>query len=368
MTEEALYDLVATLHEPVMDRSKPLWEFHVIDNLEGNRFAMYSKIHHAYADGVTLSRWLGHSLSRSPKIKVPTAIWEQDTPGLKQRKRQEGSLFKALVNSSNKARQALGGIGKLVAQLALENAGLTRNAVSVPFKAREETPLTGPVTADRQFASARIDMKRLSKLRGATRCTLNHIALTCIDGALRRYLADYGIDLDRPISIQMPVNLRDKGDKISGNKVGLVLVDLAPKTDDPYTRLREIGFTLRAVRNQIDGVPAVAVTQYSAVMVLLMELIELFQLNSILPAVADTLVSNVPGPSKPLYMEGAKLEQSLPVSALAPGSQLNITLYSYDGTLYFGMVATKKVEDLRNLCRYIEEAFVELEHAVYSSR
>jgi WS/DGAT/MGAT family acyltransferase len=367
MTEEALYDFVAKLHEPLMDRNKPLWEFHFIDNLEGNRFAMYSKIHHAYADGVTLSRWLGHGLNPSAKVKVPTAIWEQDDPGVKKRKRRRGSLFKSLANSSNELRQAIGGVGKLVTQLALEGAGLTRNAVSIPFKAREETPLTGPVTADRQFASARVDMKRLSKLRGATRCTLNHIALTCIDGALRRYLADNGIDLDRPISILMPVNLRDKDDRISGNKVGMVLVELAPKTDDPYTRLREIGFTLRAVRNQIDGVPAIAVTQYTAVLALLMELIEILQLNRVLPAVSDTLVSNVPGPAKTLYMDGAKLEQSLPVSTLVPGSQLNITLYSYDGTLYFGMVATKKVEGLRNLGRYIEEAFVELEQAVYGT-
>jgi hypothetical protein len=165
----------------------------------------------------------------------------------------------------------------------------------------------------------------------------------------------------------MPVNLRDKNDKISGNMVGMVLVDLAPNTDDPYTRLREIGFTLRAVRNQIDGVPAVAVAQYTAVMVVLMGLLEVLRLSRVLPAISDTLVSNVRGPAVYQYMSGARLEQSLPASTLAPGSQLNITLYSYAGTLFLGLVATKKVENLASLATYIEEAFEELEKAVYSS-
>ena len=369
MSEEKLYDLVAGLHEPVLDRKKPLWQFHIIDNVQGNRFAMYTKIHHAYADGVTMSRWLNHSLSKSATSRQPTAVWEQKDigSGQKERKKQNLALMKALSRGTAQWAQVLGGVSKLVAQLALEGVGLTTNAVSIPFKAKEETPFTGHVTPERQLASASIDMQRLAKLRSATRCTLNHIALTCIDGALRRYLLDNGIDLERPISIQMPVNLRDRNDRISGNKVGLVLVDLAPPTDDPYERLREIGFTLRAVRNQIDGVPAIAVQQYTAVMAVLMELIEVLELNRFLPAVSDTLVSNVPGPAETMYMDGAKLVQSLPVSTLPPGSQMNITLYSYDGTLYFGLVATRKVVGLRSLARYIEQAFDELEESVYNA-
>jgi diacylglycerol O-acyltransferase / wax synthase len=368
LSEEALYAMTASLHEPLMDRSKPLWEFHLIDNLAGNRFALYTKIHHAMADGVTLTRWLNHSLSKNPKAQAPTAVWQQTDTGVRRRKKRRENLFKSLARSGNQWRQVLVGISKLVTQLALEGVGLTTNAVSIPFKSREESPLTGEITPERQFASASIDMASLDKLRKATRCTLNHIALTCIDGALRNYLRDHGLELDRPISIQMPVNLRDKNDQVSGNKIGIVLVDLAPPTDDPYARLREIGFTLRAVRNQIDSVPAVAVSQYTAVLAVLLELIDILKLNRRLPAVADTLVSNVPGPKDFMYMHGARLEQSLPASTLAPGSQLNITLYSYAGTLYFGLMATSKVEDLSSLSAYIEEAFAELENAVYKSR
>jgi diacylglycerol O-acyltransferase len=369
MSEQALFEYVAQLHEPLMDRQKPLWEFHIIDKVAGGHFALYTKIHHAYADGMTMSRWMMASMSSSAEDTDAIAVWEQADTGARKRKAEARGMLKSLVHSAKQWRLILLGVSKLMAQLALEQMGLTKNAVALPFKANEDTPLTGVVTSERQIASAHVDMDRIAQLRTTTRCTLNHIALTCVDGALRHYLADHGIELERPISIQMPVNLRDKNDKVSGNKIGMVLVDLAPPAaNDPYTRLREIGFTLRAVRNQIDSVPAIAVSQYTGVMAVLIELIQILELHKYLPAISDTLVSNVPGPPQPMYMSGARLEQSLPISTLPPGGQLNITLYSYAGTLYFGLVATDKVANLSSLAGYIEQAFDDLEAAVQPAR
>jgi diacylglycerol O-acyltransferase len=356
------------MHEPLMDRDKPMWEFHIIDRVAGGRFAVYSKMHHAYADGVTMSRWTMNSLSETAATKKLKAIWMPEVRGEREIEAAGDSqeqLFERVVRSSRQFRQIVRGIGKLVTQLALEQFGLTTNAVAIPFKATGESPLTGEVSAGRQFATAHVGMDQISTLRKATRCTLNHIALTCIDGALRRYLKDHDIELERPLSIQMPVNLRDENQGISGNMIGIVLVELAPEDSEPYTRLREIGFTLRSVRNQIDGVPSIAVAQYTAVLAVLIELMQLFKLHKRLPAIADTLVSNVPGPSRPQYMKGAKLEQMLPISTLPPGNQLNITLYSYAGTLHFGLVATREMSKLEELASYIEVAFEELEEAVF---
>jgi len=368
LSEHDLFAYCSSLHEPLMDRSKPMWEYHIIDRVAGGRFAVYSKMHHAYADGVTMSRWGAAALNTTAKARNLKAIWARDLsadPQIAEAEESREALFDRIMRGTRNWRQILTGTAKLTTQLALEQVGLTKNAVALPFKAKEETPLTGEVTSGRQFATAHVSMDRIRKLRGMTRCTLNHIALTCIDGALRRYLEDHDVELDRPLSIQMPVNLRDENEKVSGNKIGIVLVDLAPSTSDPYTRLREIGFTLRSVRNQIDGVPPIAVAQYTAVLAVLIELIQLIKLDRLLPAIADTLVSNVPGPSKPLYLKGARMEQSLPISTLPPGNQLNITLYSYSGTLHFGLVATPQVTRLEDLSRYIEEAFVELEEAVF---
>ncbi len=368
LNERDLFAYCAEMHEPLMDRDRPMWEVHVIDRISGGRFAIYNKIHHAYADGVTMARWTMSALNETAKAKTLRALWMPESETSKQQEAVSDSqeqLFDRLIRGSKQWRQIIRGITKLTTQLALEQFGLTKNAVTIPFKATGDTPLTGDVTAGRQIATAHVPMNQVQRLRDMTRCTLNHVALTCIDGALRRYLQDFNIELDRPLSIQMPVNLRDENSHVSGNMIGIVLVELAPYDADPYTRLREIGFTLRSVRNQIDGVPSIAVAQYTAVLVVLIELMQLFKLHKLLPAVADTLVSNVPGPSRPMYMKGAKLEQLVPVSTLPPGNQLNITLYSYSGTLNFGLVATEQIEHLEDLARYIEEAFEELEDAVF---
>jgi WS/DGAT/MGAT family acyltransferase len=293
------------------------------------------------------------------------AIWSQPEAPRPDRQAEE-DLLKRLVKGGQNWRKILSGVSKLVTQLTLEQVGLTRNAVSLPFQATGETPLTGSSSGRRQIATAAVDMKNISRIRAMTLCSLNHIALTCIDGALRRYLADQGIELDRPLSIQMPVNLRGSDNDPTGNMIGIVLVELASKTDDPYQRLREIGFTLRAVRNQIDSVPSIAVAQYTAVLAVLLELVQILKLDKLLPGIADTLVSNVPGPAEPMYMAGAKMVDMVPISTLPPGSNMNITLYSYAGVLHFGLIATPEVTGLPKLASYIEEAFEELEEAVFS--
>jgi hypothetical protein len=198
------------------------------------------------------------------------------------------------------------------------------------------------------------------------RASLNHVALTCIDGALRHYLRDTGNDVHRPVAIQMPVSLRAKGDTGGGNKIALVTVDLASNTNDPYERLREIGFTLRNVRNQIDSVPAASVQQYSIILGVAAQLTELLRLNDVVPSIADTVVSNVPGPPEHLYLRDARVDEMCPVSTLLAGSHLNITLFSYAGTLYFGLVASKQLGDLERLADYIEQAFLDLETAVFN--
>lgn len=371
LTKPGLYAFVAGLHTPMLDRSRPLWEFHIIDGIKGGRFAIYSKVHHAYADGVTLSSWTARGLSESPQSQVVKPMWRLASD--KRPRRRVGAqtasrMFKSLLHGSLDQIKATGGLAKLIAQLTLERIGLTKHAVSLPFRSDGRTPLTGQVTADRQFAKASVSMDHVRRIRDMCRATLNHVALTCVDGALHRFLQDTGSALHRPIAIQMPVSLRSEADAKGGNKIGLVTVDLAHRTDDPYLRLREIGFTLRNVRNQIDGVPPDAVLQYTVVMGVAAQLMEMLKLNNVLPPISDTLVSNVPGPAKPLYLKGALMEEMCPMSTLMPGNHLNITLYSYAGTLHFGLIGTRDLGDLTMLADYIEQAFHDLEEAVFNPR
>ncbi|NTV86771.1 MAG: wax ester/triacylglycerol synthase family O-acyltransferase, partial [Burkholderiaceae bacterium] len=85
---QALYDFVAKLHVPMLDRSRPLWELHVIDGLTEGRFALYQKVHHAYADGVTMARWTAQGLSASPDDLELTPTWSQKHGGHGDRRKQ----------------------------------------------------------------------------------------------------------------------------------------------------------------------------------------------------------------------------------------------------------------------------------------
>jgi len=368
---ESLYELVGELHSIRMDRTRPMWEMHVIQGIDDQRFALYTKLHHAYADGVTMSSWLVNSLSTSARTKTVTPIWSVLPKKRLQKNADSISIMKVLSQLGGRSGdylKAITGLSKLSAQLALETLHLTKNAVAVPFKANPNTPLTGQVSAGRQIATAAVDMSRVTKLRQQTRSTLNHIALTCIDGALHRYLQDCDADINEPITIQMPVNLRRSDDDSFGNKIGIVLVELASKTTDPYERLREIGFTLRNVRYQIDGVPPASVMAYTVLLGSISLISEALKLGDVLPPLGNTLVSNVPGPAKALYLKGAKLEEMYPISALTPSNHLNITLYSYDGRLQFGLVASQAMPNLDILSDYIHDAFDDLEEAVSPSR
>lgn len=361
-------EFVARLHEPVLDRSKPLWEYHLIDGIEGGRFAVYTKIHHAYADGVTMARWVSRSLARSPDDPALRPPWTLPPERTEPAAREHPSVTRAIGSLTKQGwNQVLttGGIAKLATQQYLEKVGITRRAVSVPFSADDETPLTGSATPGRSIATTALTMEEVKRVCSATRSTLNHVALACIDGGLHRYLEETGNGIDHPITIQMPINLRQFGGDKAGNSVGVALVELAEPTDDPYLRLNEIGHSLSRVKNQIASVRGDAIEQYTVLLALTGELIDKLKLSDRLPANGHTLVSNLPGPPEPLYLRGARLERMYPISILVPGLRMNITLFSCGGILNIGIVATRDLTELHRLAECIEAEFRLLEAAVF---
>jgi len=364
-----LFDFVAALHVPMLDRTRPLWEIHVIDGLSSGRFALYQKMHHAYADGVTMAGWTAQGLSESATEMRLKPIWTAEHSAYNTRRdKRNADLLQSAWRQWVGASQRFLGIGRLAAMLMLESVKLTKNAIALPFVSTARTPLTGQVSAGRQFTSTTISMARVNALRKRTRSTINHVALTCLDGALRSYLSDLGVNLRRPITIQMPVNLRREGETTTGNKIGIIQVELSSPTDDPYVRLRNIGFSLRNVRTMVDSVAPAAIESYTIITGLVAQTAELLRLSNKLPPMGNTLVSNVPGPKQTLYLKGAAMEEMHPISTLPPSNLLNITLFSYAGQLFFGLIATDELPELPRLGEYIQQAFGELEDAVRDAR
>jgi len=360
-------EFAARLHEPVMDRSRPLWEYHLIDGIEGGRFAIYFRVHHAYADGITMTGWLQKTLSDSPDDPALKPVWAM--PALRPARSHGGrntllGRIRSLGSQSMTQLQTAGGMARLAAMQLLERGGITYKAIPLQFATRHRTPLTGSPSPGRSIATACLDMGEIRDVCAAARATLNHVALACIDAALHRYLEATGYPVDHPLTIQMPVNLRREGRDRAGNMVGVALVELANPTPDPVRRLQDIGHSLQKVRHLVDSVPGDAMQQYTVLSALTAEMIDKLHLSDRIPATGHTLVSNVPGPTQALYLKGAKLEENYPISILVPGLRMNITLFSCSGILNFGIVATRDLEQLDLLASCIEEEFGGLKNAL----
>lgn len=369
---EEAKEKVALLHEPLLDRSRPLWEFHLIDGIRGGKFALYFKLHHAYADGMTMTSWMDKGFSRSADDNDFTPPWAVNPVRRSDLSRprlpKPGKLLCDFAGVARRQARAAGGILKLSTQQAIERAGLTRDAVSLLFNTPADTPMTGSAKPGRAIATAGVSMKRVYDLCDATCSTLNHVALSCIDGAVHAYLAERNIVLDHPISIQMPVNLRNVQEGGSGNRIGITVVDLAPPGLSPYRRLREIGFKLQNVKHQVNGIPAVAFEQFTFLAGGMSEAISKLGLTDMLPTNGHAVVSNLPGPQDARYVYGSRVERMYPISTLSPGLRLNITMFSYDGILHFGLVATRDLDDLQSLADRIVTEFNSLDRSVRHRR
>ncbi|MFC3151541.1 wax ester/triacylglycerol synthase family O-acyltransferase [Litoribrevibacter euphylliae] len=366
-SREKLYAKVSELHESLTDRSLPLWRCYVIDGLSDNRFAVYFRGHHCMVDGISAGKIMMEFHAKDAETLDLPPFWAMpDNPYNKKSSRKKPSMIDRLKNMATSNVKTAVGISRISTQLCLEAAGLTKNAISLPFTS-SKSALTGSITYKRSFSTASLPMDRVSNLQKISRNTLNHVALTCLDGAIHRYLDHIGRPLDEPLTITMPVSLRREDAKVGGNQIGLVATKLADRTDDPVIRLREIGVSLQSIRHQIDTSPAASIQAYSLLTNGFSQLMESAKAAQFIPALSHTIVSNVPGPKQTLYMEGAALEEWYPVSTLGPGHRLNVTMFSYDGQLHFGLIASKDyLPDLNVLGGYIYEAFEELEAVLQS--
>ena len=166
----------------------------------------------------------------------------------------------------------------------------------------------------------------------------------------------------------MPVNIRPKGDPGGGNVVGAVLATLGTNIADPVERLAAVSASTRAAKNQLQGMTQSAILAYSGALLAPQNqhaMAAAVGLPMLTPMVYNMSVSNVPGPTMPLYVRGCRLEASYPVSIPTHACALNITMHSIQDTLNFGFVGDRDaVPHLQRLAVYTGEALADLEAAV----
>ncbi|MCD2198229.1 wax ester/triacylglycerol synthase family O-acyltransferase [Actinomycetospora endophytica] len=376
-----LLELVSRLHGTLLDRHRPLWEFHLIEGVEGDRFAVYFKIHHAMMDGVTGMRHLQKALSTDAEARGMAPFWQVD-PRSRRRPADQppapvaapeqrsllSSVGSALAGGWNTVSSAVTDTARTASQVlgvapALVDAlydGLAHRDTTLPFEA-PHSMFNVPITGARRFAAESWPLKRIQRVRERTDSTVNDIVLAMCSGALRRYMLDLDALPEKPLVAALPVSLGTSGE---GNQLGAILVTLATDEPDAATRLERIKASGRAAKANLDQRDPMAIAALSMAVAAPLPLGSVPGVSSVINPGFNLIISNVPGPKAPLYWEGAKLDGMYPLSVPMDGQALNMTVFSYADNMEFGLTGDRRsVPRLQRLLTFLEEALVELEEA-----
>jgi diacylglycerol O-acyltransferase len=351
--------LVSRLHSHQLDLHRPLWEVHLIEGLEGNRFALYTKMHHSLIDGVSGMRLLLRALAADPDQETP-AFW---TVGAGSRPRRNGEgrsgpVGRAVGAARGGARMAAG-LGR--AALDLGRAAIDGGALQAPYRA-PGSALGGKLAGQRRFATQQYELDRIKALAREAGCTLNDVVLYLSGTALRRYLTEHGRLPDRPLTAGIPVNLRDPDDESTGTAIGIMVVELGTNVPEPVERLEAIKRSTREAKRHLADLPPEARTSYTLLINGPWIAAVLAGLGGRTPVPFNIGISNVPGPTESLYFNGSRLDALFPLSLLLHGNALNITCVSYAGTLNFGFTGARdSLPHTQRLAVYMGEAVDEIE-------
>jgi WS/DGAT/MGAT family acyltransferase len=366
-----LLELVSRLHGSLLDRHRPLWEFHLIEGVEGDRFAVYGKIHHAMMDGVRAMKHLEKALTTDPEKRDMPPFWAVDPrPGRASRPVGEpapgpsgwlGSAREYVGGALRTAGTLAEGVGQSLnvgpALVSSAYRGLVEHDLALPFDA-PPTMLNVPITGARRFAAQSWPLKRIQRVRERTGTTVNDVMLAMSAGALRRYLEAHDGLPEKPLVAALPVALADSG---SGNALGAILVNLATDEPEAGERLRKIRHSGLAAKENLQGRDPMTIAALSAVVAAPIGL-GLVPGSSAINQGFNLIISNVPGPKEPLYWEGARLVGIYPISVPLDGQALNITVMSYADSMEIGVTGDRRaVPHLQHLLGYLEDALVELE-------
>jgi diacylglycerol O-acyltransferase len=356
-----LLAMVSRLHGNLLDRNRQLWETYVIEGLPGGRFATYCKIHHALADGVTGARMAANSMCLNDnERKAPTWALPFTHHPASRRKAAPIGLLQQLGNVARAGKDILPGIGSGLWDIV--RASYTQGSTALPFQA-PPTPFNVEISGSRRFAAQSYSLSRLKNIGKATGATVNDVTLAICAGALREYLLAQNKLPKKPLVAMVPVSLHGETDA-GGNQVSLLLASLATHVADPLKRLKRIVESTSEAKERLTKMPRLqkmahgitSISPFGAGMVTgTAEKHPLFNL----------VISNVPGPREPLYLNGAKLDEAYPVSIPTHYLALNITISGYGDSLGFGYIACRRsVPALQRMLDYTHNAIVELETAL----
>jgi diacylglycerol O-acyltransferase / wax synthase len=353
-SKDELEEYVSQLASTPLDKSKPLWQFHIVENYQGGS-ALITRIHHCYADGIALVQVMLSLTDANAKESLTARPVKARVKAV-----EGGTVFQRLLEPARlgldqfmalgeKAAQALGDyakdpektieslkvgageLGEIVSELA--------NAIMLPDD--PHTVFRGPLGVSKRVAWCEpIPLELVKSVGRAMDCTVNDVLMACAAGALRGYMLEQDQPLPKDgIRATVPVNLRPlEHAKKLGNHFGLVFLDLPVHESNPLARLfavRSCMQRLKTSRQAIVSFGLLAALGLGPAMVQKPAL-EMFSRK------ATAVATNVPGPQTPLYMAGCKLREQMFWVPQTGTIGMGLSILSYNGAVHFGLIVDKK--------------------------
>ena len=357
-----LLAFVSAEHSHLMDRERPMWEFHLIEGLKDRQFAVYIKVHHSLVDGVSAMRLFQRMLSTDPEQRDMPPVWALPHRGRNHADDSGPSMWRNVAHLLGESGKQLGTVPTVTkALLGTINKARKDPAYDSIFHA-PKCVLNGRITGSRRFAAQSYCLKRIRAVCKASETTVNDVVMAMCATALRTYLMNQDALPEKPLVAMVPVSLR-KDDSSEGNQVGIILASLGTHLSDPAERLRYIHEDVKASKERYSSMSSEEILNYTA---MLLAPAGFNLLTGMAPKwqTFNVVISNIPGPKQPSYWNGAKLEGMYPVSIALDRIALNMTLTSYCDQIEFGLIGCRRtLPSLQRMLDYLEEGLAELETA-----
>jgi diacylglycerol O-acyltransferase len=357
-------EIISDVASSGLKRDRPLWEVWAVEGLEGGRVGFVAKMHHTIADGLAAAALLANIMQSATGSPAPVPWKPERMP----------TSWVLLRDAIRDLIRDLRGLPNLIGRTSRSVSAVRkhrRTAQGVRPPLPFETPKTSfnkALTRRRTFVFTSLSLADVKRVREAFGCTVNDVVLAVCAGGLRRYLADRGELPRKPLVAGVPTSTSAEP-RLGGNKVSNMFVRLHTELSDPVARLRaiqEVTKAAKVVHNMLGTEMLADWSQHTPPRPFAW-FIRLYSRRGWAsrhrPPI-NLVVSNVPGPPQPLEILGARLETLSSVGPVLEGIGLNITVWSYVGTMNFGIVACRDaVPDGWAIADALREALEELRKA-----
>jgi diacylglycerol O-acyltransferase / wax synthase len=367
-----LEKMVSQLASTPLDKTKPLWQFHLVENYtEGP--AVITRIHHCYADGIALVQVL---LSLT-EADAEASLRQVSPDRWKQKRAAESTIFRRLMAPAREGIDAVHHYSNILVEevaamlrdphAAGEYAGQAADLLAELVNAlllSDDPPsrFKGEIGVRKNVAWAEpIDLEEVKAVGKALGCTVNDVLIAVMTGALHRYLIEQGDDpSDVSMRATVPVNLRPlEHARELGNHFGLVFLELPVAEHNPLARVYQVARNMYELKHSKQAVMSLGLLGAlgMAPAALQKPALELFSRK------ASTVLTNVPGPQSPLYMAGARIREMMFWVPQTGSVGMGISIISYNGQVFSGLITdNRRVPDPHSVVVNFKREFENLLH------